>query len=200
MKRISYFTAPLICSSMLVVGTGVANAADTTTQGLYSGVGAGNTIVHDADIGGFGDNNSDTRVTDNNDTAQSAFVGYKFNNWFSTEANFTDFGDIEFGGDANSGEYSTKAYSLSAIGEIPVYAGLIGYARVGAAYWKANGNGNFSDGTSVSNEYGTDPVYGLGVKYQFKQLPVFARAEYTRYDMDSDYRLDVTSASVGVQF
>ncbi|OHV11840.1 outer membrane beta-barrel protein [Kushneria phosphatilytica] len=201
MKRIALATAPLLATSLLLAP--MANAADGTSSGLYSGVGAGNTISHDWDPQEFGGHSSAAgdRVDDNNDAAQNAFIGYKYNDWFSTEIGYTDFGKIGFTGNGQDGGYKTKAYSLSAIGEMPIWNGLSGYARVGAAYWKANGRGNFADGSDVSNEYGTDPIYGVGLKYQFSDsVPLFGRLEYTRYDFDSDFKLDTTMASVGVQF
>ncbi|REC96128.1 outer membrane beta-barrel protein [Kushneria indalinina] len=192
MKKFALFAAPLFASSLAVAPMAMAD----TSTGIYSGVGVGSAQVHDADVGSFssGDLSGD-RITDNNDTAQSAFVGYKFNDWFSTEINYADLGDIDYATDQGNGRYQTKAYSLSAIGELPLFYGVSGYARVGAAYWKANAQEG-----PASNQYGTDPVYGLGLKYQFETIPVFARAEYTRYDMDSDYRIDAAMASVGVQF
>ncbi|WP_158521512.1 outer membrane beta-barrel protein [Kushneria konosiri] len=193
MKKFALFAAPLFASSLVAAPMAMAD----TSSGIYSGVGVGSAQVHDADVSSFSENNtvSGSRITDNNDTAQSAFVGYKFNDWFSTEINYADLGDIAYDADQGSGHYQTKAYSLSAIGELPLFYGVSGYARVGAAYWKANAQEG-----PASNQYGTDPVYGLGLKYQFETVPVFARAEYTRYDMDSDYKIDAAMASVGVQF
>ncbi|MFC0269450.1 outer membrane beta-barrel protein [Kushneria aurantia] len=192
MKGFTLVVAPLFASAVAMAPLAMAD----TSNGIYSGVGVGNTIVHDANVSGFSDNATltNSRVSDNNDTAQSAFVGYKFNDWFSTEINYADLGEIDYTSDQGSGNYKTKTYSLSAIGELPLFYGVSGYARVGAAYWDADAEG------PASNQYGTDPVYGLGLKYQFETVPVFARAEYRRYDMDSDYRLDATMASVGVQF
>ncbi|WP_456267192.1 outer membrane beta-barrel protein [Kushneria sp. AK178] len=192
MKKVALFAAPLFASSLAVAPMAMAD----TSTGIYSGVGAGSAQVHDADISSFSSGTqTGDRITDNNDTAQSAFVGYKFNDWFSTEINYADLGDIDYTSDQGSGNYQTKTYSLSAIGELPLFYGVSGYARVGAAYWKANAQSG-----PASNEYGTDPVYGLGLKYQFETVPVFARAEYTRYDLDSDYKIDAAMASVGVQF
>lgn len=192
MKKFALFAAPLFASSMAAAPMVMAD----TSSGIYSGVGVGSAKVHDADVNNFSDSNlTGDRITDSHDTAQSAFVGYKFNDWFSTEINYADLGAVEYSADQGNGAYETKTYSLSAIGELPLFYGVSGYARVGAAYWKANAKEGAAD-----NQYGTDPVYGLGLKYQFETVPVFARAEYRRYDMDSDYKLDAAMASVGVQF
>lgn len=165
----------------------MANAADVSS-GLYSGIGVNNTIVHTKKHENL------YNVDKNNTRAASAFVGYKFNNWFSTEVGFNDLGTIKM---KEGGDVSSKAYGLSAIGEIPVYAGFIGYARVGAAYVDSS---NLKRGDDVKHNQNTAPVYGLGIKYQFEEVPVFTRLEYTRYDIDSKFKLDTTNLSFGVQF
>ncbi|ANF57698.1 outer membrane beta-barrel protein [Halotalea alkalilenta] len=188
MKLSTFLAAPVVLSSALI-GLNAANAADVSS-GLYSGIGVGNTIAHDVQ--------SSAGLDDNNDTNLNAFVGYKFNNWFSTELGFNDFGDLRFNNaDGSTSELGSKAYSLSAIGEIPVWAGLIGYGRVGGAY--IDSDISSSDvGVDVNSEWA--PVYGLGVKYQWETVPLFTRLEYTRYDIDSDFKLDTTQLSIGAQF
>ncbi|WP_414501153.1 MULTISPECIES: outer membrane beta-barrel protein [unclassified Zymobacter] len=177
--------APVALTAAMAIGT--ANAADVS-HGLYSGIGVNNTIAHTKD-------SSTLDIDKNASRAAGAFVGYKFNNWFSTEVSYNDLGEVKQNG--NRGDIGTKAYGLSAIGEIPVYAGFIGYARVGAAYTQSDDAIKQSGAKHSDN---TAPVYGLGLKYQFQEVPVFARVEYTRYDIDSKYKLDATNLSIGTQF
>lgn len=176
--------APVALTAAMAIGT--ANAADVS-HGLYSGIGVNNTIAHTHD--------DDTLSIDKNASrAAGAFVGYKFNNWFSTEVNYNDLGEVKL---TDGDKIATKAYGLSAIGEIPVYAGFIGYARVGAAYTRSDDAIKQSGAKHSEN---TAPVYGVGLKYQFQEVPVFARVEYTRYDIDSKFKLDSTNLSIGAQF
>ncbi|MCM2971677.1 outer membrane beta-barrel protein [Larsenimonas suaedae] len=202
MNRIALMTAPLLIGSAFVTTTAMAADTNTaTSEGIYSGVGVGETRVHDGNLHAFSNDNAGTAsLSDDDDTAQNAFVGYKYNPYFSTELSFTDLGDIEAQGNGSDATLSTKAYGLSAIGEVPIYGGLSGYGRVGYAYFKTDGDGNYANGDSVDNEYGGAPMYGLGAKYQFSDVPVFVRAEYTRYQLDSNYKLDTAMGSVGVQF
>ena len=176
--------APAVLSTAMAIGT--ANAADVS-HGLYSGIGVNNTIAHTRDGG-------DLSIDKNSSRDAGAFVGYKFNNWFSTEVGFNDLGEVKL---TNGDKIGTKAYGLSAIGEIPMFAGVVGYARVGAAYTKSDETIRQSGAKHADN---TSPVYGVGMKYQFQEVPVFARLEYTRYDIDSKFKLDATNLSIGTQF
>ena len=176
--------APVALTAAMAIGT--ANAADVS-HGLYSGIGVNNTIAHTRD-------GANLDVDKNASRAAGAFFGYKFNNWFSTEVSYNDLGEVKL---TNGDKIATKAYGLSAIGEIPVYAGFIGYARVGAAYTQSDDAIKQSGAKHSEN---TTPVYGVGLKYQFQEVPVFARVEYTRYDIDSKFKLDSTNLSIGTQF
>ncbi|MCM2130343.1 outer membrane beta-barrel protein [Larsenimonas rhizosphaerae] len=200
MKYMSKMTAPVVASAFLLTVSGAALADNNTDSGLYSGVGVGQSRVHDADLHAFSNNDSGSTISSDDDTAQNAFVGYKYNPYFSSEAFFTDFGDVDVSGNGTDGKLSTKAYGLSAIGELPIYGGLSAYGRVGYAYFKTNGHGSYGAGNDIDNEYGGAPVYGVGAKYQFEQMPVFVRAEYDRYQLDSNYKLDTAMGSIGVQF
>lgn len=177
--------APVALSAAMAMGT--ANAADVS-HGLYSGIGVNNTIAHTRD-------GAQLDIDKNASRAAGAFLGYKFNNWFSTEVSYNDLGEVKL--NDGKGDIATKAYGLSAIGEVPMFAGVIGYARVGAAYTQSDEAIRQSGAKHADN---TTPVYGVGMKYQFQEVPVFARLEYTRYDIDSKFKLDATNLSIGTQF
>ena len=51
---------------------------------------------------------------------------------------------------------------------------------------------------AIDDNDGIDPVYGAGAQLNFH--PLLLRAEYERYDFDSDYEMDSFTASVGWQF
>lgn len=109
-----------------------------------------------------------------------AFVGFKYAPWLSTELSYDDYGN------------RVRTTGLSVVPELPVGAGFSVFARGGFNYVDASGKGarNWA------------PSYGAGVKYQlpFEEWPVFARLEYDRVPVNSDFKIDSTKASIGVQF
>ncbi|SES31663.1 hypothetical protein SAMN04487958_11411 [Vreelandella subterranea] len=63
----------------------------------------------------------------------------------------------------------------------------------------SNVDGNLGDASvDLENQDGTDPVYGVGAQLNFD--PFLVRAEYERYDFDSDYKIDTFTASAGFRF
>lgn len=63
----------------------------------------------------------------------------------------------------------------------------------------SNVDGNLGDASvDLEDQDGTDPVYGVGAQFNFD--PFLVRAEYERYDFDSDYKIDTFTASAGFRF
>ena len=63
----------------------------------------------------------------------------------------------------------------------------------------SNVDGNLGDASvDLEGQDGTDPVYGVGAQFNFD--PFLVRAEYERYDFDSDYQIDIFTASAGFRF
>ena len=58
---------------------------------------------------------------------------------------------------------------------------------------------NFSTGGSVADEDGTEPFYGIGASYQVNEN-VGVRAEFERFQIDSEDIDDIDLFSVGLTF
>ena len=73
------------------------------------------------------------------------------------------------------------------------------FPLAGLAKWDADVRGNLGDESiTLRDNDGVDPVYGLGAQVNLDSFLI--RAEYERYDFDSDYKLDAFTASVGWRF
>lgn len=175
MKFAKLIAAPVVLASSLVA---VNAAYADANSGLYSGISGNNTIVHDAG------------ATDHHSTGLGAFVGYKYVPWFSTEITYDDYGSAKFAkGSADNGQ-NTKTYGLSLIPELPLGGGVSVFARGGFDYL---------DTKADVRDWA--PVAGAGLKYQpSTEVPVFARVEYDRVFGNSNFKLDSTKLSLGVQF
>ncbi|WP_110665554.1 outer membrane beta-barrel protein [Salinicola halophilus] len=195
MKNTTRSLLPLLVSAALAAPATYAANAD----GLYTGIGAGVSSLDssDGELGDFvGSRNGDFNV-DDDDTVLKTFVGYEYNRFFATEIFYTDLGTFDLKSAQGDGEIDTRAYGLSLIGKLPVTSWLDLFAKAGMARWDTDTSGRAGD-TELHDDDGIDPVYGLGA--QLDLAPVLVRAEYERFDFDSDYQVDAVTASVGWQF
>jgi len=107
---------------------------------------------------------------DKKDTAYGLHGGYQFNKYFATELGVTRLGTQKIGDNKST----TTAYSLDAIGRLPVSDKFSVYGRLGAAHMERNysaASGNHAAGFKV----------GLGADYAIdKNWSV--RTELTRYN------------------
>ncbi|MBO9686670.1 outer membrane beta-barrel protein [Roseateles chitosanitabidus] len=151
-------TALLAAAALaLTLGSGLAKAADTP---YYIG---GDVAKSSQRVGG----DSQKRSAD----SYSIFGGYKFNENFAVEANYTDLGSINFNG-INA---KNKVYSLDGIARAPLGAGFGVYGKVGVAY----ADRKFDSG--LGSEHKTGLKLGVGVDYALTKN-VSLRAEATRFN------------------
>ncbi|WP_110687197.1 outer membrane beta-barrel protein [Salinicola aestuarinus] len=182
-------------STVLAVPAAQAANAD----GLYVGVGAGASSLRNSDgeVGDFIESSGDDFHLDDDDNVYKAFVGYEYNRFFATEAFYSDLGRVDLKSDSGNGDIDSRAFGLSLVGKLPVMPWLDLFAKAGMARWDTDASGQLQ-GSTLHDDHGIDPVYGLGA--QLDLAPVLVRAEYERYDFDSDYQVDAVTASVGWQF
>ena len=90
MNYISIMTAAVVVSAFLLTGSGVAQDDKNTASGLYFGVDASESRVHDTDLHAFSNTDSGSTISSDDDTAQNAFVGYKYNPYFSSDGGTAD--------------------------------------------------------------------------------------------------------------
>ena len=106
--------------------------------------------------------------------------------------------ELKGNGTANT-DLESEAYGVSLVGKLPITQWFELFAKAGMAKWETDIDGNLGGAsTDLEDNDGVDPVYGAGAQFNFK--PFLVRAEYERYDFDSDYQIDSFTASVGWQF
>ena len=156
-------------------------------SGIYVGGGIGMSSVGDldSDLG-----NVDF---DEDDFGWKAFVGYNFG-WIpfldlAVEGGYVDFGEP----DGNQLEVDIDGWD--AFGVVGAKLGPIGvFGKAGVINWDAEA----SSALGSADEDGTDPAYGIGVRFQLWSFQV--RAEYEYFDVDSVDDVSLLSASLAWTF
>ncbi|WP_205742476.1 porin family protein [Halomonas borealis] len=175
-------------------------AADT--DGLYLGVGTGfSSLENDQEeVDSFIESGSDDFEVDDDDNVFKGFVGYEFNPYFATEVFYSDLGHTRLeGNDIGNTDLESQAYGVNLVGQLPITSWFTAFAKAGMAQWETDVDGNLGDANlDLKDNDGTDPVYGVGAQFNFE--PFLVRAEYERYDFDSDYQIDTFTASAGMRF
>ncbi|SHF12571.1 Opacity protein [Modicisalibacter ilicicola DSM 19980] len=177
--------------------------AAPNADGLYLGIGTGFSSLEndDDEVDDFiSDGTEDFDLDDDNDNVFKGFVGYEFNPYFATELFYADLGRIRLEGNDNaSTDLESDAYGVSAVGQLPLTSWFTLFAKAGIAKWETDVDGNLGNASvDLDDQDGTDPVYGAGAQFNFD--PFLVRAEYERYDFDSDYQIDTFTASAGLRF
>lgn len=109
---------------------------------------------------------------DDKDTAYSVFGGYQFNANLGAELGYTDLGEATAGG----ASVGAKGFELTGVGTLPINQQFAVYGKLGFYRWDVDAS---APGASFS-ETGTDPTFGVGVKYDLTRN--FAlRAQWQRY-------------------
>ncbi|WP_458525852.1 porin family protein [Onishia taeanensis] len=171
-------------------------------EGLYLGVGTGfSSLENDRDeVENFIESGSDDFDVDDDDNVFKGFVGYELTPYFATEVFYADLGRTRLKGNgiANT-DLESSAYGVNLVGQLPITPWFTAFAKAGVAQWETNVDGNLGNASlDLEDNDGTDPVYGVGAQFNFD--PFLVRAEYERYDLDSDYQIDTFTASAGLRF
>lgn len=200
MKIKTLLTASLATTGLIVAATPALAADDG--KGLYLGVGTGFSSLEndDDEIDNFIESGSEDFDVDDDDNVFKGFVGYEFNPYFATEVFYADLGRTRLKGNngANT-DLESDAYGVSAVGQLPITSWFTAFAKAGIAKWETDVDGNLGNASvDLEDQDGTDPVYGVGA--QLNLDPFLIRAEYERYDFDSDYKIDSFTASAGWRF
>ena len=134
---------------------------------------------------------------DDSSTSYRLIVGYKFNEYFSLEGGYHDFGDfeqdIDINGVISSVSLTADGFTLGATGSVPLNDQFSLFGRAGWFFWAGDAEiNNVSQATPEdSNLY-----LGAGISYAisdaFKVI-----GDWSRYDLDG---VDSDVLSVGFQF
>ncbi len=180
----------LMSAAALLCAAGAVHAG--SDSGIYVGGSIGNANVD------YSDNilNLGKLKFDDDDVGYKAFVGYNlgiipFLN-LAIEGTYYDFGtqDGELGNTGIDGKAEVTAWS--AAGLVGFNLGPFGiFGKVGAVNW----DGDFDAGSISNSDDGTDPLYGLGAKFQIGSLAV--RGEYELLDLSDG---DIDYFSVGLSW
>lgn len=173
----------LAVGSLLSAAMFSASAFAGGDSGFYIGAGVGQASVGDID-GGEG-----SIRFDGSDTGYKAIVGYNFGIIplidLGIEAEYVDFGEPDDNGIEVSGD------ALAAFGVAGVNLGPVGlFGKVGMASWDAD----VTDGIESFSDDGTDPAYGIGLRFHIASFQI--RGEYEFFDIDAADDVGLLSASL----
>lgn len=177
----------LLITGLLAASLLPATTFAGTESGFYLGAGVGQASIGDIDPSNSGEINFD-----GTDTGWKVFGGYNFG-WIpfldlAVEGGYVDFGKPDDTVNNVKVKVDTEAWDL--FGLVGVNLGPVGlFGKVGILDWDANASGG---GTSVSDQ-GTDPAYGLGLRFKIGSVEI--RGEYEYFDVDAANDVSLLSAS-----
>lgn len=130
---------------------------------------------------------------DENDFGFKVLVGYEFSLptiTLGVEADYVDFGAPS--GNVAGTQFEVEADGFAGFGTAAFDLGPLGiYGKLGLISWDASIS---VDGFDAGSDDGTDPAYGVGVKFGLASLEV--RGEYEIYDIEDSE--NVAMLSVGL--
>ena len=164
-------TAALTVSLLFVVGPINAFAGD-----FYLGASIGNATL-DEDFDGL--------VVNDNSTAFRLIAGWRFNDYFTVEGGYHDFGDFEQTFDDGSGPMTAKlsadGFIFGATGRVPVSERFAVTGRAGMFFW--NGSAEVNNVSQATPE-DSNLYLGVGVSFDVgKRLQL--TGDWTRYELES---------------
>lgn len=157
--------------------------------------------------------------SDDSDLGVKVFGGYQFTKYLGLEGGYVQFNNYTAGGPASGtvpntlgggtfpvvSVYQTEdnnAWTLAAVGTLPLTKDFSVFGKIGANNWKKTTNTIVTSTKTLERystlERGTDPFYGVGVSYALVG-GVEVRAEYERYDLGGP-KIDFLSAGMAVKF
>jgi hypothetical protein len=187
--------------------------AEAQEQGVYLGFGLGSSRyrVH---VNDYNDGSLTSGSTDTSSRALRFHGGYWFNPNFALELSVVDLGDTEFDGHSSGGSYwcsgsvhsrlSADGLGLAAVGNWPLKSsGFSLFAKGGIFAWDWDSfsrNTNFGTfcGASRDSDSGVNPMYGVGVSYEFNYITSM-QVQWERYTHVIDSH-DVDAVTLGFSF
>lgn len=185
MKNKPMSTPPRVAATSLLLATLLSGPALAGgDSGFYVGAGIGQASFGDIDIG-------DTSFNFNgDDSAYKLFAGINFGVIplldLAVEGGYVNFGKPHDNG------LKIEADGFDLFGRVGTNLGPVGiFGKVGAINWDTK----TSSAEGSSSDDGTDPAYGLGLRFQLGSFQV--RGEYEWFDIsaaDDVYMLSVSGA------
>ena len=127
----------------------------------------------------------DGLVVDDNSTSFRVFGGWRFNDYFSLEGGYHDFGDFEqvfddVGGPSTA-TLSADGFTLGATGSVPVSDRFALTGRAGMFFW--NGTAEINNVSQATPE-DSNLYLGAGVAFDVSDR-LQLTADWTRYELES---------------
>lgn len=154
-------------AAILLLAAGAMNAQ---AEGLYGGLNLGL---------GMPNLHTPNGVDKDKQAVAGALVGYKFNEYFGVEGQYTGIGKVT---DNVSGSVKADALSLTAVGFVPLNDGFDLYGKFGVASTKSKVSGGLPTYNDASH---TGATYGLGAEYHFDKN-IAMRVGWDRYKAEVD--------------
>ncbi len=162
-------------------------------QKFYVGGGIGQSNVEE-------DNVIFSEDFDEEDFAFKVFGGLRFHKNFAIELAYLDFGEPDDDILGIDSEIDLHAWALYGVGILPLAERFELFAKLGVAYWDAEGKAEFVGITATNHEDGTELAYGLGASYSFTNQ-IAVRIEYEGIDVDDEINAaDIISISGEFRF
>ena len=176
----------LLLAAALLGAAGSAQA----DSGFYIGGSVGSALVESKDVDADFD-------FDGDDFAAKVFAGYNIDVFvidLAVEGGYVDFGnpsDTVLGSEL---ELDVTGWDLFALAGVEL--GPVGvFAKAGMISWDLDAS---LDGVRLGSDSGTDPAYGVGVRFSLWSAEI--RAEYEYFDVDSTDDLSMVSVGVAWTF
>lgn len=183
------------------------------TTNFYAGIGIGQARIDDwsdfvaSDLSSLG--LTGTTNVDDRSMGVKLYGGYKFNKYFALEGGFVDFNDTKASASitapgAGTAYYTSEndAWTLAAVGTLPVTKNISLLAKVGGAHWSSNirahGTGSGAVAAGVAKNSDVDVFYGVGASYALMDN-IDVRGEWERYDFDGT-DVDLLTAGLAIRF
>ena len=176
-----------------------AGACLAQQTGIYVGAALGNASYREAcaDFNRLAGQADAFGCTSSEDTAQKAFVGWRFHRYLAAEAFYVDYGEAKstgaVGGAPATATSKVKAAGLAALGILPLGEMVSVYGRLGLAQVKARTQLEGA-AAAVEDDDETELVVGIGGLLSLTR-EWGLRLEYERLN---DTKIDLIS--IGVQY
>ncbi len=132
-------------------------------------------------------------------TEPTIAVGYQFNDNFSVELGFQDFGDVSDSSGASKNHFNADAIQVSVIGSIMASESIGLFAQVGLDMWNIT-----SQDVSQSASDQNDIFIGVGAYYEVAEA-IDINFKYQMHDLDRGAgsgrkSQDIDTMSLGVKY
>ena len=152
MDRIKALLAVLLPASLVAFSSPVAAQADA---GWYVGAAYGMTSAN-IDTSSF-----PGLTIDDGSSGFKLYGGFQFNKYLGAEVGYVDFGSFDVTA-GSSGDLSATAYTIAAVGTLPLNESFALYGKAGMWVWKSK-----SSIPATTGDDGNDVFFGAGVRYKF---------------------------------